>query len=776
VAKRQTVGAEVIYEVAERWVRAALASDDSLFTPGAAIWSLSNVTKLLDRTRGNPQLGGERDFEAKLRLQLEGAPNELHQLAAEQLALSFLMTIATGAARKRELVTEILGWSPRPVQIPAKIDKSFEYGLVNPGTAFNTRRPMQLWFISDFVRTLKTLSPEARTATLADPWATRELLFSLEMEAAQTMREGLLHLIHPDTFEAITSRADKKRLVSAFADLIGDGDANVDQKIRDVRKSLTNTYGEDFDFYRREIKERWKPDEDRNDEDEGASGSGAPATTLRDGLQAILDRSRAVMKAGPYNLNNELRALFDGVQRALEISFPVASRKPGLRLAWSVGSGIWAHVPWISLLDARETQSTREGVFVVYLFHKDMSSVFLTLDQGVERLRQNRGMTEARRLLQFRAAEVRRAIRDLADRGFALDDELDLGVQGGLGESYERGAIAYKQYDSGSLPSDAQLLEDLGDLLGAYDKYLQSSVATNIDVTKPTRPTDEEPSDRLTKLAEELLLTRPFLEDIEALVADKRQIIFYGPPGTGKTFVAKRLAYDWAKQADRVRIVQFHPSYAYEDFVEGYRPALHNGVASFELRDGPLKAIAKQALDNPAEQFVLLIDEINRGNVAKVFGELYFLLEYRDDHVRLQYSPEEHFRLPKNLWMIGTMNTADRSIASIDAALRRRFYFVGFYPDESPVKDVLRRWLELNHVELLWLADVVDRANTALADRHAAIGPSYFMRDDLSADWIDRIWRHAILPYLEDRFIGEEFAVSQFELETLRKRQIDNRE
>ena len=124
----------------------------------------------------------------------------------------------------------------------------------------------------------------------------------------------------------------------------------------------------------------------------------------------------------------------------------------------------------------------------------------------------------------------------------------------------------------------------------------------------------------------------------------------------------------------------------------------------------------------------LVIDEINRGNLARVFGELYFLLEYRDSEMDLQYS-DEPFSLPDNLYIIGTMNTADRSIALVDLALRRRFYFVEFHPDDEPVKNVLRNWLSAKAPGMDWVADVVDAANEKLRDdRHAAIGPSYFMK------------------------------------------------
>ena len=225
----------------------------------------------------------------------------------------------------------------------------------------------------------------------------------------------------------------------------------------------------------------------------------------------------------------------------------------------------------------------------------------------------------------------------------------------------------------------------------------------------------DETAEDLDELAEELFLTEPenFLHEIKTLLDDKKQVIFQGPPGTGKTYVAQALANHLAGSEDRVTLVQFHPSYAYEDFVRGFRPALVNGQPGFELRNGPLLLAAERAGEEPDADHFLIIDEINRGNLAKVLGELYFLLEYRDEAITLQYQreDEEKFSLPSNLYIIGTMNTADRSIALVDLALRRRFYFEEFHPDDEPVKGVLRRWLLANHPDMEWVADVVERAN-----------------------------------------------------------------
>ena len=267
-----------------------------------------------------------------------------------------------------------------------------------------------------------------------------------------------------------------------------------------------------------------------------------------------------------------------------------------------------------------------------------------------------------------------------------------------------------------------------------------------------------------------MYLSSDFLEEIEVLLNDKLQVIFQGPPGTGKTYVAQELASCLAGSEDRVWLVQFHPSYAYEDFIQGFRPTQKKRKIGFVLRDGPLLWAARQAKQNPTMKHFLIIDEINRGNIAKVFGELYFLLEYREKKIRLQYQQEgeEDFLLPENLYIIGTMNTADRSIALVDLALRRRFYFVEFHPDNEPIRGVLRNWLQKESPEMEWVAEIVEEANLLLKeDRHAAIGPSYFMRKGLDKKMVERIWEHSVRPYIEERLFGDEESIKQFDLKTI---------
>jgi 5-methylcytosine-specific restriction protein B len=182
--------------------------------------------------------------------------------------------------------------------------------------------------------------------------------------------------------------------------------------------------------------------------------------------------------------------------------------------------------------------------------------------------------------------------------------------------------------------------------------------------------------------------------------------------------------------------------------------------------------MAERAEADPAVPHVMVIDEINRANLPKVLGELLFLLEYRDEHVQTLYRPDEAFSLPANLWFIGTMNTADRSIALVDAALRRRFHFIPFFPDDGEMAGLLRRWLE-RAKEPTWVADLVEIVNADLVDLLGGpdlqIGPSYFMQIGIEAA-LPTVWRYNIEPLIQDQLYGQPDKIREFTYERVLKR------
>ncbi|WP_224247629.1 AAA family ATPase [Hyalangium gracile] len=275
-------------------------------------------------------------------------------------------------------------------------------------------------------------------------------------------------------------------------------------------------------------------------------------------------------------------------------------------------------------------------------------------------------------------------------------------------------------------------------------------------------PKELDPAERFLHVTS---LRRERLEELCALLEHRRQLILYGPPGTGKTFIARELARYQAGAEARCERVQFHPAYSYEDFVEGLRPQVDPqapGGLRYEYRPGILKALAEKAQASPTERFVLLIDEINRAALPRVFGELLYLLEYREERVRLAGSGDL-FELPPNLYLIGTMNSADRSIAQIDVALRRRFHFVRMDPDVEVLRRNLLKWDVAPDV-CDWVVEGLEAVNSRIArspGREFCVGHSFFMDKDLDSSRVERIWRHDIAPMLEDCFYDSPQVVTE---------------
>ncbi|MGC9514355.1 McrB family protein [Methanocrinis sp.] len=269
----------------------------------------------------------------------------------------------------------------------------------------------------------------------------------------------------------------------------------------------------------------------------------------------------------------------------------------------------------------------------------------------------------------------------------------------------------------------------------------------------------------LVQLADDTGFDLETLERWVRAIRRKGQAVVYGPPGTGKTYIAEHLAKHLIGGGDGfVDLVQFHPAYAYEDFIQGIRPQSdEDGGLSYPLLPGRFLEFCERA-DSRSGTCVLIIDEINRANLSQVFGELMYLLEYRDRSIPLAGGGA--LKIPENVLIIGTMNTADRSIALVDHALRRRFAFLRLQPDH----DLLRKYHQSRGTgfPIEGLIGVLRRLNDQIDDPHHEVGISFFLLDDLE-DEIEDVWRMEIEPYLEEYFFDRPEKAKDFRWDEVRR-------
>lgn len=404
-------------------------------------------------------------------------------------------------------------------------------------------------------------------------------------------------------------------------------------------------------------------------------------------LTAFLQEFSAA-RSQPYGVVQPLWSSASHLRQWLQDFEPVKFR-PKLSVSWSAGKGVWARVPWIAILNRDITTTTQQGLYCAFLVAQDLSSVYLTLTQGVTELTNELGPAAANEALNKRAARFRSELPELTDAGFTLANDVDLKCDGRLARGYEQSVIAYVKFDAANPPTDAELHGHLEPLLAAYDKLAQLPEFELSGAEPPNNDAQATASDALPWTIDdamsELFLTRTEFERMLRIWAPKKNLVLQGAPGVGKTFLAKRLAYTLigAKDPSRVESVQFHQSYGYEDFVQGYRP---DGFGGFVLKNGIFYDFCEKARSDASKRYVFIIDEINRGNLSKIFGELMLLIEHDkrsgDWAARLAYGGPDapRFYVPANLYVLGMMNTADRSLSLVDYALRRRFSFATLEP------------------------------------------------------------------------------------------------
>lgn len=298
--------------------------------------------------------------------------------------------------------------------------------------------------------------------------------------------------------------------------------------------------------------------------------------------------------------------------------------------------------------------------------------------------------------------------------------------------------------------------------ISAYPDYVQKLLALFAEDT--SEEVSEQKEIKYPLYSKDDFLNEVYMDEdtyntLTELLEAKYNVILQGAPGVGKTFAAKRLAYSIMGQKDtsRVAMVQFHQSYSYEDFIQGYRPSKDG----FELENGTFYKFCKEAEEDNERPYFFIIDEINRGNLSKILGELMMLIEKdkRGEKIKLLYS-NEWFTVPQNVRIIGMMNTADRSLALMDYALRRRFAFFDFAPAFS--SEGFKNYLaEKNSQKLESLITAVESLNNTISSDESLgdgfrIGHSYFCTDgEITDEWLKSVVEYEVIPLIKEYWFDE---------------------
>ncbi|MGV0741021.1 McrB family protein [Mycolicibacterium sp. XJ870] len=707
-----------VEEIGRRLIESGFGHDDSLLTPGHPIWTAEHLAELKRDYVDRPDMGPD-DFFEKLEQQLAASSSGAIQLFAELLIVNVLPLTNLGGPLKVKHVRTVLNLTDPSVEIPADVEQVLAAGGVyHGGQAFGNYRWKQLVYLIEVAQHFKALTEKRTADALAGP-----LVFRAEVDAVPTgqaaQRQSLLYLAFPKFFLPIVNGTQRRTIRDAFASQYLDRPVgDVDSDLHDINEAIMAEQGGPVDLYASPWVERWQQVQPPPPADvqhawkvhgSNVKGQDMVPTWRRKGTVSL---AASLLRAvDPDVSRDELKAFVDEDYRS---------------------SGYAA-------------RQEKFDEFYTFLARMHPGDLIVTVSQGQVYFASVTGEAEFAKSSDGRS-NLRRTVK-WHDRP--------------LPWSELPSEVAARMSAQGEV---LDLSQHLDTMLALADRRAPAPRASSLNLP-----------DASDELATRLHVSKGWLQECIDLLRDRPQLIYYGPPGTGKTYLAKELAR-YLTDAANVTIVQFHPAYSYEDFFEGFRPHGGNGgQVGFALTPGPLRSLVDRATDNPDAVYVLIVDEINRGNLPKIFGELYFLLEYRDETIDLLYSSDntEPFSLPKNIIILGTMNTADRSIALVDAAIRRRFAFLPLHPSEQPTNGILRSWLAAKgHTGEV--ADLLDELNARIADVDFKIGPSYFMRPavfDSSGKGLERVWRTDILPLLEEHHYGDRTidVRSRYGLDAIRK-------
>lgn len=740
-----------VLDAAQRWRDRCLLADGSIFSE-RRLWTLENLGYLERHFVQNLDTG-TGTFLEKLEEQLRPSPAATKQLAAELMWILYLSVSENSilGGTKRLQIRQIWEWSGEALpDEPEALGDVLDDGVANPGTGFQTHRWRELAFAIQLAQAWKRLAAGEQERLIRNPWEFARWVDAQPSGRGRQFRHMLLYLLFPDHFERVVTGSHKELILRTFLGRYGGDLARVDLKDRtavdkalyELRPALQQDHEQDVDYYHESLRSEWL----------GAKKPPVPHTPKPPAL-------------------------------GVPPSQPIPQRLGDARV-WVIAAGeggrLWADFQ-------------AQGIVAIGWDYLGDLSLYTSLADVLEAIRREEGgnpTNNANACWQFAhvmepgdyvvAKQGRRMLLGygVVTTPYRYDDtrseyqhvrgvEWQMAGQWALPPEHAMALKTLTEYT----PYPAWLTEAFGRMQGQL--AAQRTDVASADEGLPG--SIEAPVYTREHAQKELFLSPDMFTAILDALGRKKNVVLEGAPGVGKTFVAKRIAWALLGRRDntRVEMVQFHQSYAYEDFVQGWRPRANGG---FDRQDGVFHRFCRRAAQDPQNAYVFIIDEINRGNLSKVFGELMMLVEPDkrgpEFSIPLTYSPEERFYVPANLHVLGMMNTADRSLAMVDYALRRRFGFIRLEPafgDERFTNHLVEQGMD--EVLVQRITDRMTELNQVIAGDVRNLGPgfqvghSFFVPADgtekLDEHWYRHIVEHEIRPLLREYWFDQPEQVNE---------------
>lgn len=691
-----------------------LGDGRSVIDPSTVIWTAEAAEDLRSRVEDNPIEGTSKDQWAKLEIQLKGAKRETVLLAAEMVFLREhpLLSVRPETRRSHiELVLALIGSPTIPDAMEHWLSRQSNTAGFEGGQGYYGGMWLHLIWMATFVIYWHSLSEHDRAAARQDPWTLQEAMLASGKDRSD-IRNALQFLAWPEVFEPISSASMKKKIRNGFIDkdhASGDDPSSVDRDLATIRRDLVAELDEPFHFWSQGVEERWKP---------------APVATDPTEMDIPEPRPRHYWMYSP------------GRQASKWDEFST--------------EGIFA-IGWDDLGDLSE-----------YPDREAIRQALVAKDPSTSQRNDSLAVWEFQNeVCEGDIVYAKRGRKEIVGRGRVTSTA-----------RYEPDRSTYRhvrsvewtQIGSWEHPGHAAM-KTLTDV--TYDRalieQLEAIVVGDEDLAVEDFLTEDLPTYDADKFLDEVYLSEDRYQRLRSLLQRKKNVILAGPPGVGKTFTAKRLAYSimGKKDPSRVEMIQFHQSYSYEDFMMGFRPTEDGG---FALTEGPFYRFCEKARqDGPSRPYFFIIDEINRGNISKIFGELLMLIEAdkREEQMRLLYKNEK-FSVPPNVHLNGMMNTADRSLSVLDYALRRRFGFFEMPPGFDS-RGFLGWQEKVDNPSFDNLVAAIVEVNEEIAKDSAlgkgfVIGHSFLSspRDTVSVeDWLCSVVNDELIPLLEEYWFDE---------------------